>query len=75
MVICGDDALWKLLDARFPQNEKVDELGEILGNVFTLKVRDGENMKTCAARSQEVFDRCNRKTGVNFPDQTRLEDG
>lgn len=29
----GDDALWKLLDARFPQKEKVDELGEILGEV------------------------------------------
>ena len=28
-------------------------------------------MKVWAARSQEVFDRCNRKTGVNFPDQAR----
>ena len=28
-------------------------------------------MRTWAARSQEVFERCNRKTGVNFPDQAR----
>ena len=32
----GDDVLWELLDYRFPQKEKVDELGEILGEVFTL---------------------------------------
>ena len=49
----------------------MDELGEILGEMFMLKVRDGENMKTWAARSQEVFERCNRKTGVNFADQAR----
>ena len=67
----GDKALWALLDARFPQKESVDELGEILGEVFALKVKEGENMKMWAARSQEVFDRCGRKTGVKFPEQAR----
>ena len=32
----GDEVIWALLDSRFPQQEKVDELGEILGEVFTL---------------------------------------
>ena len=27
----GDAVLWGLLDSRFPQKEKVDELGELLG--------------------------------------------
>eukprot|EP00435_Cladocopium_sp_Y103_P011977 s1627_g3.t1 len=67
----GDTALWTLLDARFPQKEQVDELGEILGEVFSLKVKDGESMKMWSARSLEVFDRCSRKTGVQFPDQAR----
>eukprot|EP00435_Cladocopium_sp_Y103_P017727 s923_g4.t1 len=67
----GDKVLWSLLDARFPQKESVDELGEILGEVFSLKVKEGENMKMRAARSQEVFDRCGRKTGVKFPEQAR----
>ena len=63
--------IWKLLDVRFPQKEQVDELGEIMGEVFALKVREGESMKMWAARSQEVFERCSRKTGVQFPDQAR----
>ena len=28
-------------------------------------------MKLWAARSQEIFERCQRKTNVNFPDQAR----
>ena len=67
----GVKSLWDLLDARFAQIEQVDELGEILGEVFSLRVRDGEAMKLWAARSQEIFERCQRKTNVNFPDQAR----
>ena len=67
----GDQTIWKTLDARFPQKEKVDELGELLGEVFSLKVKDGESMKVWAARSQDVFDKCQRKTGVQFPSQAR----
>ena len=51
----GDDIIWKLLDARFPQKEKVDELGELLGDIFSLKAKEGETMKTWAARCQETF--------------------
>eukprot|EP00435_Cladocopium_sp_Y103_P073897 s9_g45.t1 len=67
----GDLVLWELLDQRFPQKEQIDELGEILGEVFTLKVKDGETMKMWAARSQELFEKCARKTGVKFPDEAR----
>jgi len=67
----GDQVIWSLLEARFPQKEKVDELGEILGDAFALRVREGETMKMWAARGQEVFDRCERKTGVSLPDQAR----
>eukprot|EP00435_Cladocopium_sp_Y103_P056621 s837_g19.t1 len=67
----GDEKIWKLLDERFPQKEKVDELGEILGEVFALHAKDGESMKAWTARSQELFDRCHRRTGVSFPEQAR----
>ena len=60
-----------LLDSRFPQQEKVDELGEILGEVFAIRVKEGETMKIWAARSQEVFEKCKLKTNVSFPDQAR----
>eukprot|EP00435_Cladocopium_sp_Y103_P063149 s214_g24.t1 len=67
----GEAAIWALLDSRFPQQEKVDELGEILGEVFSLRIREGESMKLWAARCQEVFEKCKRKTSVSFPDQAR----
>ena len=61
--------LWTLLDARFPQQDKVDELAELLGEVFTMQSKDGETMKQWVARSSELLDRCHRKTGVQFPDE------
>eukprot|EP00435_Cladocopium_sp_Y103_P026818 s1587_g6.t1 len=67
----GDKVLWDLLDARFPKKEKVDELGEILADVFSLQAKEGETMKIWSARAQEVFDKCDRKMGVKFPDQAR----
>ena len=67
----GDLVLWALLDQRFPQLETVDELGEILNEVFSLKAKEGESMKQWTARSGELFDRCARKTGVVFPEEAR----
>ena len=67
----GDDALWTILDKRFPQQEQVDELGEILTEVFNLRSNEGESMKQWTARGSELFDRCQRKTGVSFPDEAR----
>ena len=67
----GDQVLWNLLDKRFPQLETVDELGEILGEVFNLRSTEGESMKQWTARGSELFDRCYRKTGVQFPDEAR----
>ena len=67
----GDKVIFDLLDKRFPQQEVVDELGEILGEVFNLRGQEGENMKQWAARASELFDRCHRKTGVQFPDEAR----
>eukprot|EP00435_Cladocopium_sp_Y103_P003701 s6229_g1.t1 len=67
----GDALLWQLLDARFPKLDTVDELSEILTEVFSLKAREGESMKQWSARASELFDRCNRKTGVAFPEEAR----
>ena len=67
----GDEILWQLLDKRFPQQEVVDELGEILTQVFSLKSNDGETMKQWTARASELLERCHRKTGVSFPEEAR----
>ena len=67
----GDAVLWALLDKRFPQLEVVDELGEILGQVFGLRSQEGETMKQWTARASDLFDKCHRKTSVQFPDEAR----
>eukprot|EP00435_Cladocopium_sp_Y103_P017847 s883_g4.t1 len=63
----GDQVLLNLLDKRFPEKEKSDELAEVLGEVFAIRAKEGENMRQWISRSVELFDRCKRKTGVVFP--------
>ena len=67
----GDETIWKLLDQRFPSKDKSDELGELLTEVFQLKVVEGETVKTWVARVAELFERLARKTKVNFPEEAR----
>ena len=64
-------SFWRLLDAHFPQKNASDELSEIMGDVFGLNSKDGEPMKQLTARATEMFDRCSRKTGVQFPEEAR----
>ena len=67
----GDKVLFGLLDKRFPQKDVADELGETLQEVFSLRAADGENLKTWISRATELFDRCRRKTNVDFPSEAR----
>ena len=67
----GERVIWDLLDQRFPLRDQTDELGELLTEVFLLKASEGETLKAWIGRASELFDRLNRKTGVNFPDEAR----
>ena len=67
----GDQVLLQLLDSRFPQKEKTDVMGEILGEVFNLRSKSNEPLKAWVARATELFDRCERKCGVKFPPEAR----
>ena len=67
----GEDVLFQILDARFPQRDTADELGEVLHEVFNLRANEGEALKAWVSRAGELFDRCRRKTGVSFPDEAR----
>ena len=67
----GEKVLFGLLDKRFPQKDVADELGETLQQVFSLRAADGENLKTWISRATELFDRCRRKTNVDFPSEAR----
>eukprot|EP00435_Cladocopium_sp_Y103_P057373 s281_g19.t1 len=67
----GEKILWDLLDKRFPEREKTDELAEVLSEVFSLRAKEGETIRSWISRSTELFLRCERLTGVNFPSEAR----
>ncbi|CAK9095226.1 unnamed protein product [Durusdinium trenchii] len=48
-----------------------DEMSEVLTEVFTLKVAEGESLKAWISCATELFDRCHRKVNVSFPEEAR----
>ena len=67
----GEQAIFDLLDRRWPELDRTDEIGENIADVFALKAKEGETVRQWCARSREVFDKCARKTGVKFPEEAR----
>ena len=67
----GEKVIFALLDQRWPERERSDEMGENLTEIFHLHAKDGEQVRTWCARSRECFDRCQRKTGVSFPEEAK----
>ena len=67
----GDKVIFELLDKRWPEKDSSDEMGERITEVFMLKSKEGEALRTWCARAREVFDRCQRKTGVSFPEEAK----
>ena len=63
----GAQQIWRLLAERFPEKETTDQMGEALGEVFSLSAKEGESMQLWTSRVQECFLRCRRKAGVEFP--------
>ena len=67
----GDKVIFELLDKRWPEKDRSDEMGEHITEVFMLKSKEGEALRTWCARAREVFDMCHRKTGVSFPEEAK----
>lgn len=63
----GEDLLIRLLDARFPERDKSDEMGDCINEALNLRVKDGETLRAWISRAPEVFDRCERKTPSEVP--------
>lgn len=67
----GDLELWKLLEARFPEKEAYDQMGEALGAVFALAANESENLKSWTGRVRDTFEQCRRKGDVTFPAEAK----
>ena len=46
----GEDEILSLLDKRFPEKEKTDEMAEILGQIFNLRAKDGDNSRMVVSK-------------------------
>ena len=67
----GDKVLLSLLDKRFPDKDASDEMSENLTDIFNLRAHEGESLKGWISRASEAFDKLNRKTNVEFPEEAR----
>jgi len=67
----GEQVLLRLLDARFPERDQTDELAEVLNEVFSLRATEGGSLRAWVSRATDLFDRCERKGGVKFPEEAR----
>lgn len=65
----GEEVLFKLLDQRWPEQDRHDEMWETIAEVFAFHGKDGESLRQWSARAPEVFNRCARKC---FPDEARV---
>ena len=63
----GAQRIWTILQKRFPEKEPHDQMGEALGEVFSLAATDGETGKQWASRVRETFEKCKRKANTDFP--------
>ena len=67
----GEQVLLRLLDARFPERDQTDELAEVLNEVFSMRATENEILRAWVSRATDLFDRCERKGGVKFPEEAR----
>ena len=67
----GEKIILDLLDRRFPQKDASDEMSETLTAVLGLRAAEGETLKVWISRAGELFDLCQRKCKVSFPEEAR----
>lgn len=67
----GEKTLFSLLDKRFPELDKSDELAESLGKVFAMRAKEGESLRQWLSRATDLLDRCERQANVSFPSEAR----
>ena len=63
----GADIVFAALDARFPEREAADRVGDALESAFGLKIEKGELTAGYCGRARTVFQRA-AKEGVDLPD-------
>jgi hypothetical protein len=63
----GDEVISKLLDERWPQKERSDEMGEHISEIFGLKAKDGETVRQWCGRARVLLRPLQEKSWCVIP--------
>eukprot|EP00435_Cladocopium_sp_Y103_P015753 s1700_g3.t2 len=66
----GQQIVYEVLDDRFPEEASHDRIGEVLDNIFDLKVERGETTAVFTGKVKSAFSAAEAE-GVKFPDVAR----
>lgn len=66
----GQQVIYEVLDNRFPEEASHDRIGEVLDNIFDLRVERGETTAVFTGKVKSAFNAAEAE-GVKFPDVAR----
>ena len=64
----GENVIFTILEARYPDKDPIDRAGKALFDVFEVSAREGESLGEWSARADPAFHACQRDAGTAFPD-------
>ena len=67
----GENLIFNILEARYPDKDPIDRAGKALFDVFELSAREGERLSEWSARAESVFHACQRDAIIAFPDMVK----
>ena len=67
----GENLIFTILEARYPDKDPIDRAGKALFDVFEVSAREGERLGEWSARADSVFHACQRDAGIAFPDMVK----
>ena len=67
----GENMIFNMLEARYPDKDPIDRAGKSLFDVFEVSAREGESLSEWSARAESVFHACQRDAEMAFPDMLK----
>ena len=67
----GENLIFNILEARYPDKDPIDRAGKALFDVFEVSAREGERLSEWSVRAESVFHACQRDAVIAFPDMVK----
>ena len=67
----GENVIFTILEARYPDKDPTDRAGKALFDVFEVSAREGEHLREWSAGADSVFHAGQRDAEIAFPDMIK----